>query len=294
MVLDATHCLSVGVLSRHGFEVHLTGVFLHISKKSMNFMAKVCHDKTSNLFMVAWPSHVVPFSAFQTSAVPSNKALCYHRRFNHICESRLRVVNDKLALAIPPSHFKNMPFCETCVMGKSTKSRKTQTKLPQPVKPVPNKTKPRSFKVFGKIAMDTVGPVSPMSLNGDTYAVVTMCYTSHYIDFFPIRNRGEAWLALKHVVEDIAIPNGHRIMVVKSDGAQEYKHGKFKTYCEAKGITREMSTPRVSTQNPRAERSIRTIGDKIRCAMANYGSPDSLWHYAGKHAAMVDSLATDF
>ena len=84
--------LSVGVLSRHGFEVHLTGVFLHISKKSMNFMAKVCHDKTSNLFMVAWPSHVVPFSAFQTSAVPSNKALC--RRFNHICESRLRVVND--------------------------------------------------------------------------------------------------------------------------------------------------------------------------------------------------------
>ena len=138
--------------------------------------------------------------------------------------------------------------------------------------------------------MDTVGPVSPMSLNGDTYAVVTMCYTSHYIDFFPIRNRGEAWLALKHVVEDTAIPNGHRIMVVKSDGAQEYKHGKFKTYCEAKGITREMSTPRVSTQNPRAERSIRTIGDKIRCAMANYGSPDNLWHYAGKHAAMVDHL----
>jgi len=76
--------LSVGVLSRHGFEVHLTGAILCISNRSIKFMAKVCHDKSSNLFMVAWPSHEVranPFSAFQTSAVPSNKAICYHRRF---------------------------------------------------------------------------------------------------------------------------------------------------------------------------------------------------------------------
>lgn len=68
-----------------------------------------------------------------------------------------------------------------------------------------------------------------------------------------------------------------KIKCLRSDNGGEYTSTKFKDYCHAHGIKRELSSPRTPQQNGVAERKSRTLCECAKTMRLHANLPKSFW-----------------
>jgi transposase InsO family protein len=210
-----------------------------------------------------------------------NKAVLWHCRLGHPSWRKLRVLNKKLKLGIPQSHFRNKSICEACVQAKSTK-----ISVPKVA------SRPRSDTMFKLVHMDICGPFKTKSDAGEEYALILVDDCTRTIWVYPLVNKSDAFSAFQVFVGTEVRSRGpdkrvHVLQNLRTDNDGVFTSHRFKTYCVESGIKQELTVPDLSSQNGVAERFIRKVIQTMRSLLIFSGLPLFLWPYAIKCAAYL-------
>jgi histone deacetylase 1/2 len=87
---------------------------------------------------------------------------------------------------------------------------------------------------------------------------------SHYTWTFPLRNKSDTASTIKHFYFYVLNQFHLSIQCVQCDNGGEFVNHTLRDFFQSHGITYRLSCPYTSSQNGKAERSIRTINDIIR------------------------------
>src|SRR3984957_1954616 len=154
--------------------------------------------------------------------------------------------------------------CYTCDIAKSvqTVSRKPQL---------------RAVHAFDEIYTDVVRPINPISKNGHKWAVI---YTDNatrtrWIETFKYKR--EAYTHTITFVLYVRTQYNAKIKMIRLDGGTEYGGDKLIQFLKNHGIRLEPTVPYTPEQNGVAERSNRTIFEKLRCILFDSKAPKDLW-----------------
>jgi hypothetical protein len=90
------------------------------------------------------------------AAVDKEDSVIWHKRYGHMYEQGLRMLNEKSLVYGFPSRIKSLPVCESCALGK-------QVKRPFP------KSAVRATRVLELLHNDLCGPMPVPSLGRSLY-----------------------------------------------------------------------------------------------------------------------------
>ena len=291
--------LSLAQLTNNGFEVSFKS--MTITRRG-RLLTKIVFMKHINMFKVSLRTPLGPQCppadmrvqphALRLSHAAPNLAVLWHNRLNHVNKTVLRMMNVKLQLGIPLTHFKAMNFCTACALAKARKAspfRKTMRRRLVRAS-TPQSTPGVVHKPLEMFLMDIFGPVTPASPSGHMYGAISVDKMTGQIIFCPLKSRSDVLLALKDLRELHVMPYGKRLMCLRTDNAPEMKHGVFESYCRAHGIRREYGTPHFHAEQGRAEKAIHDLVTSARALLVNMGAPSTHWVAACYAAAHVHAL----
>ncbi|CAL1680875.1 unnamed protein product [Lasius platythorax] len=78
-----------------------------------------------------------------------------------------------------------------------------------------------------------------------------------------------------------------KVKIIRSDNGTEYCNQKLTDYFKEKGIKHQLTVPYTPQQNGLAERTQRTIMDKVRCMFQDSGCDRIMWTEAANTAAYI-------
>lgn len=119
---------------------------------------------------------------------------------------------------------------------------------------------------------------SERSARGNTCAQVFVGELSGYTIIVPLKNKGQAHIALQDFIRFVGAP---KFIVV--DGAPEENRGEWLKICRTYCIPLHTTEPGYQNQN-RAERRIGDIKRRAMLLMSLHGSPERYWDYATEYA----------
>ncbi|CZS92400.1 uncharacterized protein RAG0_02842 [Rhynchosporium agropyri] len=105
--------------------------------------------------------------------------------------------------------------------------------------------------------------VKPKGLNGHSYASIFSCAYSTGKWAFTYAKKSDAYLANQKLIKLAETQYHRQIKVWRCDGGKEYSPSQMKELVDHLGMLLEESTPYTPAQDGRAERSIRTIIEKV-------------------------------
>lgn len=160
--------------------------------------------------------------------------------------------------------------CEPCMRGKMTRP------------PFPSRAT-RRFESMGElIHADHAGPL-PESVDGHTYVFALIDDATRYTWVYTCVSRSDAGQALAHLDQFTEFT----IKAIRTDNAQELRHGAFARYCEEHNIAREYTCPRTPQQNGVVERKLAHLFATTRAMLIDSKMPVSYWSFCMRHAAYV-------
>lgn len=206
--------------------------------------------------------------------VTSSDNLLWHRRFGHASPEYLRRLFANQP-ELPDLRFDNLDMakCGTCCKAK-------QSKHPYCSK------RHRATRPLEIVHTDVIGPISP-SLNDEEYIVSFLDDYTYYCVLFVIRRRSD--LVDQFIqYEGLATAKFNiRIENVRCDNTLEYIAGRFKEFCDARGIRLQHSEPYEHEHNGRIERYNRSVMEKTRALLYEANLPDRFWSYAAYAACYL-------
>ncbi|XMA13681.1 hypothetical protein WAI453_006472 [Rhynchosporium graminicola] len=134
----------------------------------------------------------------------------------------------------------------------------------------------RPARSMDEIHVDVVH-LKPKALNGHSYASIFSCAYSTGKWAFTYAKKSDAYLANQKLIKLAETQYHRKIKVWRCDGGKEYSPSQMKELADHLGMLLEESTPYTPEQDGRAERSIRTIIEKVRTVMVDQNIPDYMW-----------------
>jgi histone deacetylase 1/2 len=100
---------------------------------------------------------------------------------------------------------------------------------------------------------------------------------SHYTWTFPLRNKFNATVTIQNFHAYILNQFHLSIQFIQCDNGGEFINNTLRSFLLDRGIVFRLSCPYTSSQNGKAERSIRTINDIVRTLLLQAHMPPSYW-----------------
>lgn len=157
--------------------------------------------------------------------------------------------------------------CKACAFGKITRR-------PFPKKPFDH---PRSQKPFQLIHTDL--KITGIGLR--PYLLMIVDDMSQCMWGFFLSKKNESMECIKWLVNNIKTQCGYSLMRLRSDNGGEFVNAEEKKFLAQSGIIHETSVPFSPQQNGVAERSNRTVAEKVTCALVCANLPkEGFWKHA--------------
>ncbi|KAI0992582.1 hypothetical protein K3495_g15603, partial [Podosphaera aphanis] len=200
------------------------------------------------------------------SATQNTSLNTWHRRFAHTgYDTILRTKDIVRGIEIDNAKRDKNSVCEACELG---------TPLERRHKSVRNK----SSIALARIHVDTF-MLSPEGYNGHKYGMILTDEATSERWGYTFSTKNSAFDCLKEFTEYALNQWGEyrKIKAWRMDCGTEYAPHRFREFCTELGQRIETSTPYAPWQDGRAERSIRTIIEKVRKTMIAMEIPAQLW-----------------
>ncbi|CDZ98543.1 gag-pol polyprotein [Phaffia rhodozyma] len=134
---------------------------------------------------------------------------------------------------------------------------------------------------------DIQGPMPHTSLGGARYMLTMVDEYTDYHWAWATKSKSDAAGAIKDWIMQVERQTSHRVVTIRSDNGGEYMSNDFTSWLASLGITQQPSIPDTPQQNGKAERTNRTIEEKITALLMEYGLPGSFWAEALTYALYV-------
>ncbi|RDB17165.1 Retrovirus-related Pol polyprotein from transposon TNT 1-94 [Hypsizygus marmoreus] len=208
------------------------------------------------------------FAATRTSHTRPTDIDTWHRRLGHIgYASILKMVKGELVDGLDVTSLKQgLGMCEDCIMGKHSRRPFDggQTK---------------ETKVLERVYIDLWGPARVQSTGGKLYSMhLVDGYCGHMEGYFLANKEAVTTLeAVKHYRITAELHTGNKIHYIRTDIGPEFVNHLWTDFCAEHGIIHETTSGYSSPSNGVAERSNRTVFERVRVLMHEAGLPPSMW-----------------
>ncbi|KNZ50430.1 hypothetical protein VP01_4430g3, partial [Puccinia sorghi] len=150
----------------------------------------------------------------------------------------------------------NFRKCEACALGKITKaSFKSKHQ--------------RAKRPFEELHLDLIGPITPISREGDRYILTVVDSNTRYCSAIPITQKSDVYNTLATTLDFEAKRFGYYPSVLHSDRGGEFINSSMKEYCREHLIKQKYADPYTPQQNGLAERHNRTIIESLRTILTD-------------------------
>ncbi|KAL8115937.1 hypothetical protein AgCh_022435 [Apium graveolens] len=157
----------------------------------------------------------------------------------HISENRLWTLHKERLL--DPFDFESYPTCESCLLGKMTKS------------PFSGHGE-RAADLIGLVHTDVCGPMSTQAMGGFSYFITFIDDRSRFGYVYLMKHKSEAFEKFKEYKLEVEKQTKHSIITLRSDRGGEYLNGEFLDYLKENGIVSQWTPPYTPQLNGVSER----------------------------------------
>ncbi|SPC67209.1 uncharacterized protein UHOD_11474 [Ustilago sp. UG-2017b] len=112
------------------------------------------------------------------------------------------------------------------------------------------------------------------------HALVVVDDSSSFIHVKPLLSKAEAFPALRTWIKAAETMTDHTLKCIHSDNGSEWSSSEAEEWKRQAGFIWQKTTPYVSVQNGRAERTIRSLQERMCAMLVQRSSPKELWPYA--------------
>jgi hypothetical protein len=203
----------------------------------------------------------------------------WHRRFGHVSNSSLKKMKNNGLLPEGVEPGKVGSICETCAIAK-------QSKMKFPANENEDK------KTKGLVCSDIMGPVTPSTISGNSYAVTFIMMDTRFTKIYLMKKKDEMLNKFKEFQDDMKTQVGFKVKILRSDNGGEYRSHSMKDYCKKNGIRQEFTIPHNPEQNGMAERANRTLIEMTRCMLQDSGMKKQYWGEAIMTAAHIRNMVS--
>ncbi|KAK9049523.1 hypothetical protein SSX86_031509 [Deinandra increscens subsp. villosa] len=119
-----------------------------------------------------------------------------------------------------------------------------------------------------------------LSSLGHRYYVLFIDENTNFLWTYPIAKKSDVFNVFSTFSKLIHTQFGAKIKQFQCDNGKEYANANFENFCRQNGMIFRFSCPYTSSQNGKAERTIRSINNIIRTLLAQSSLPPSFWHHA--------------
>ena len=157
----------------------------------------------------------------------------------------------------------DLPVCEQCLAGKA--------------KILPFGKSKRATFPLELIHSYICSPMNIRARYGAQYFITFIDDFTRFSHVYLISHRYEALYCFKSYSSLVETQLNTKIKFLRTDRGREYLFDLFKTYCDEKGITRQLTIPYIPQQNGVVERRNKPLLDMISSMMAQAKLPISFW-----------------
>jgi hypothetical protein len=268
--------ISFHALFRQGYNFYFDNIYGNISVyKDECFMFKAYPCNGIYETVVVENLSNLDYNLNIGSSTTVDKASLWHCRLGHINKKRIAQLQKDGVLE--SFDLKSDDLCESCLLGKMTKSPFSGTFE-------------RGNDLLDIIHTDVCGPFRSATKDDNRYYVTFTDDFSRYGYVYLIKHKSDTFQKFKDFKHEVENQLGKMIKVLRSDRGGEYLSTEFNDYLKECGIIPQLSPPRTPQLNGVAERRNRTLLDMVRSMMSRASLPVSFWGYALETAAHVLNL----
>ena len=154
--------------------------------------------------------------------------------------------------------------CETCRVAKSLR---TVSREPQK----------RPEKAFQVINVDVDGPITPTGIGGCRWGLLITDSAVSTRWGFTYKTKAEAFDILVNFVVGVERQYGRKVEIIRMDNGTEFGGHKLEVWAAKAGIKMEPTVPYTPEQDGIAERSFRTVFERVRSITIDHQVPKQLW-----------------
>ncbi|KNZ46338.1 hypothetical protein VP01_734g4 [Puccinia sorghi] len=159
----------------------------------------------------------------------------------------------------------NVTKCEACALGKITKaSFKSKHQ--------------RAKRPFKELHLDLIGPITPISREGDKYILTVVDSNTRYCSAIPINKKSDVVEILSTIIDYEAKRFGYHPSVLHSDRGGEFINMAMEDYCQRHLIKHRTADPYTPQQNGLAERHNRTIIESLQTILTDSKISNRFWN----------------
>jgi len=234
---------------------------------------QVTGSKSEGLYVIDRPTE--PVRAMRAENL--NKHELWHKRLGHLSRKGMSQLQDGLVNEINfGKDSKNV--CVTCLEGKQTS------------KPFRNKGK-RAKTKLELVHSDLTGPFETPSFGGAKYCLTFVDDFTRKVFGYMIKAKSEVFTKFKEFKALVENETGNKIKCLRSDNGGEYTSKEFENFLKAHGIRHQLTVPHTPQQNGVAERTNRTLVEKVRCMLFESKLDKRFWAEAMNTAIYLKNIS---
>ncbi|KAH9667565.1 retrovirus-related pol polyprotein from transposon TNT 1-94-like protein [Citrus sinensis] len=259
--------LSLGQIDNHGCKTYVENGIMKIVKGALVLMK--AEKIGANLFMLKGETLQEADACVASNGEEST--MMWHLKLSHMSEQGLKILSERKLL--PGLKSISLPFCEHCVISKQHRLKFSRSIV-------------RSKCILDLIHSD-VWESPDISMGGAKYMVTFIDDYSRRCWVYPIKKKSDVFPVFKEYKARVELESGKKIKCLRTDNGGEYTDGEFLAFCKQEGIQRQFTVAYTPQQNGVAERTNRTLTERIRAVLRTAGLPNSFWAEAAKTACYI-------
>ena len=279
LILGLNNCYYVPAFSRNIISISLLdeeGFEFNFKNKGCSFYLNKMHygsgQLLDGLYILNLEMPVYNVSNKRIKSDDSNPTYLWHCRLGHINEKRImKLHKDGLLNSFD---FQSFERCESCLLGKLTKSPFTGNSE-------------KASDLLGLIHTDVCGPINTTARGGYQYFITFTDDFSKYGYVYLMKHKSESFERFKDFQNEVQNQLGKTIKALRSDRGGEYLSQEFDDHLRSCGIIPQLTPPGTPQWNGVSERRNRTLLDMVRSMMSQTSLPISFWGYALETAAFT-------
>ena len=218
--------ISVGQLAKENFEFSIKNDSFYII---MNGVKIMIGQLINGIYTLSRSVNVMNISSNKRPRLDCvSDGYLWHCRLGHINKNRMRKLVREGILDV--DDCESLPTCESCLLGKMTKS------------PFTRKGE-RANELLSLVHTDVCRPMSVNARGGYSYFITFTDDFSRYGFVFLMRHKSESFEMFKRYRCEVEKQLGKNIKTLRSDRGGEYLSNEFLTYLRENGILSQWTPP---------------------------------------------------